>query len=990
MQPIEFLESRTYLVAGQLDLSFGNFGEVVQPVEANLQAQADSIARQADGKVLVAGRASMTWIPYYGVARYTAAGQLDPTFGTGGRVRIQGVILPVDHPVNVLVQKSGRILVAAGNPNDFRVYALRLDGSTDRSFGNAGLVVIRPPSQTSLIQRSAVLLPDQSLMLAGAVDIYGTQSRAAWVHILPDGKIDPAYGNTLRLLPTSAGKTEIRRLTSLADGSVLVAGTIDNDALLFKLSPTGAVVGAFGGAGGLARVDYGSVAPGETADALTQLPGGDVVLAGNSDGKFALARLTAAGKPVATFGSGGIARSNVANDGYAASISLAADGRLLIAGAGTVMAFNQAGRVDSTYGKGGIASVDFGPGADTAAAVLNGPGGTLLVAGRAPNPGLSGGPDLFGLERLTATGSPDLQFASGSATPGGIATAFPAPADATRVRLARQADGKVIVYSTLTLLDRAVEFTRFNADGSLDRSFGDNGHTRVRLDAYFGGGGDVVIDSKGRILGLTEVASGTPNVQVIRLLPTGKFDTNFGTAGILGIDLGPTLVSSASIAITVEDKIVVGGEGEGAFVIARFDSAGRLDASFGTAGRTTIKFGSPATRFANLNRLLVLPDGKILAVGDAPLPSAPNPGYDHSAFAAVRLTASGLPDSTFGKGGIVLTSFDSGSDTSETAKSAVALPDGRVLVVGDSWRRTATTFMPIQVAAVLYRTDGTPDSTFHGTGKLLFHYRTGANDHGEAVIRQADGKFVISGSSWFTTDAPPIEGVVRINAEGKLDTTFAERGFLLIKGSARFAGNATDLIAQPDGKLVLAAGLNGAVDLWRLLDDATPAPTAKIAGGVLTVTGTPGADLIRLVRSGNSVALTGFPAAFAVGTFSRIAVNALGGDDRVDASNIDLTLSVDGGDGNDVILGGAGHESLFGGAGNDTLFGGKGDDLLHGGDGNDYLSGGPGRNALYGDDGNDQIFALNSLPDTIDGGNGFDREKGDSADFLTSVEGLLA
>ena len=195
---------------------------------------------------------------------------------------------------------------------------------------------------------------------------------------------------------------------------------------------------------------------------------------------------------------------------------------------------------------------------------------------------------------------------------------------------------------------------------------------------------------------------------------------------------------------------------------------------------------------------------------------------------------------------------------------------------------------------------------------------------------------------------------------------------------------------QADGRIVMAGAKPGAITAWRLLDDAAPAPAARIINGVLTITGTAGTDIIRLVRSGNTVTMTGFPTSFAVGTFSRIAVNALGGNDRVDAANIDLPMTIDGGDGDDVILGGAGHESIFGGSGNDTIFGGKGDDVIHGGDGNDYISGGAGRNALYGDAGNDQIVALNSQPDFVDGGAGFDRAKYNAYDSRKSIEALLA
>ncbi len=72
----------------------------------------------------------------------------------------------------------------------------------------------------------------------------------------------------------------------------------------------------------------------------------------------------------------------------------------------------------------------------------------------------------------------------------------------------------------------------------------------------------------------------------------------------------------------------------------------------------------------------------------------------------------------------------------------------------------------------------------------------------------------------------------------------------------------------------------------------------------------------------------------------RLTINALAGDDAVDASGLSATaiqLTVDGGDGNDVLVGGKGNDMLLGGAGNDVLTGGPGLDVLDGGPGNNLL-----------------------------------------------------
>jgi Ca2+-binding RTX toxin-like protein len=145
----------------------------------------------------------------------------------------------------------------------------------------------------------------------------------------------------------------------------------------------------------------------------------------------------------------------------------------------------------------------------------------------------------------------------------------------------------------------------------------------------------------------------------------------------------------------------------------------------------------------------------------------------------------------------------------------------------------------------------------------------------------------------------------------------------------------------------------------------------------------------RDVRAGR-LSITGVRATFAPGTFSRVVINALAGDDTLDASASTVPVFLNGGDGNDLLLGGAYADLLLGNAGNDTLFGGRGNDTLRGNDGNDYLNGGPGADQTFGDAGNDQLFSVDNTPDTLDGGAGFDRAKHDPTDLLSNTEAVLA
>jgi Ca2+-binding RTX toxin-like protein len=91
----------------------------------------------------------------------------------------------------------------------------------------------------------------------------------------------------------------------------------------------------------------------------------------------------------------------------------------------------------------------------------------------------------------------------------------------------------------------------------------------------------------------------------------------------------------------------------------------------------------------------------------------------------------------------------------------------------------------------------------------------------------------------------------------------------------------------------------------------------------------------------------------------RLTVNALNGDDTVDASGLPadaILLTEDGGNGDDTLIGGNGDDTLIGGNGDDTLIGGDGDDTLNGGNGDDTLIGGPGQDVLDGGSGHNHLL----------------------------------
>jgi hypothetical protein len=160
-------------------------------------------------------------------------------------------------------------------------------------------------------------------------------------------------------------------------------------------------------------------------------------------------------------------------------------------------------------------------------------------------------------------------------------------------------------------------------------------------------------------------------------------------------------------------------------------------------------------------------------------------------------------------------------------------------------------------------------------------------------------------------------------------------------------------------------------------------PSASLAGGILTVTGTDAADRIEVRQHGDTITVRGMT--IDVGGVSQksvsaqdvteVVVDGLGGNDRINLRTLKVPTSVDGGAGNDLIVGGMADDSITGGDGNDSLFGEAGDDSLTGGAGNDVEHGGRGTDMEAGDAGDDRLFG-EAGDDSLMGGDGNDSEHG--------------
>ncbi|MBD2089905.1 putative Ig domain-containing protein [Microcoleus sp. FACHB-1515] len=331
-------------------------------------------------------------------------------------------------------------------------------------------------------------------------------------------------------------------------------------------------------------------------------------------------------------------------------------------------------------------------------------------------------------------------------------------------------DGKILVGGFIGRRTTGNDFAiaRYNADGTLDASFGIGGSvtTDIRNNSNDVGFG-MAVQSDGKILltGFTSPSSPADDFVVVRYNPDGTLDTSFGTGGIVITETNGGFAHR--VAVQSDGKIVVAGHAGGTassdFAVFRYNIDGSLDTSFGTGGKVVTDPGDDNT-FNIAYGLAIQNNGKILVTGYA------GNRWD---VAIVRYNEDGTLDTSFGTGGKVITDINNSTDL---PYSLTVQSNGKILVAGYSVSNN------YNFALVRYNEDGTLDTSFGTGGKLVddsFNSSYGSGDPPISIKVQSDGKILVAGHKAgvygvSTTDF----AVVRYNEDGTLDTSFGTGGIV--------------------------------------------------------------------------------------------------------------------------------------------------------------------------------------------------------------------
>lgn len=332
----------------------------------------------------------------------------------------------------------------------------------------------------------------------------------------------------------------------------------------------------------------------------------------------------------------------------------------------------------------------------------------------------------------------------------------------------RQADGKALVagttYNNLSGADVRTDFilARYNEDGSLDETFGDQGVVRTDF-GKFDYGRSIALQSDGKIVMVGETSNQDGlgfDMTVARYLPNGELDAAFDGDGKAIIDFQGTEEGRA-IAVGEDGSIVVGGSSgpvnvsyPQSFAVARLLSDGSLDEAFGSGGKALFHAEGGS---GNVRSLVLLPGGKVVVAGSSASPQEDWTGLSEYDFALARLNADGSVDETFGNQGFVATDLSGGF-----------YDEARRLLVGDDGKLIAAGFVNGPGAGVVqYNSDGSLDTNFGDDGVVVL---SGAGGFRDAAI-QANGKIQLLGQ--FFGDEIRL---VRLLPNGQADISFGIAG----------------------------------------------------------------------------------------------------------------------------------------------------------------------------------------------------------------------
>ena len=377
---------------------------------------------------------------------------------------------------------------------------------------------------------------------------------------------------------------------------------------------------------------------------------------------------------------------------------------------------------------------------------------------------------------------------------------------------------------TVVLLNTGIDALTLNANATSGITFAsallNNKSYEVTVSSHPVGQGCRVANSSGTVSGVnvTNVAT--------TCYDSGTLDPTFAASGVTVHDSAAGVNShdyGQSISTdTIGNILVTGNSWNGSntdMTIWRYASSGVLDTTFGSGGFVVNASAASGVGADGGQSITTYVNGKILVTGYSTNSSG------NTDMAIWRYTSTGVLDTTFGSGGIVVNaSAASGVGADDGGQSITTDSIGRILVTGYSTNSSGDTDMVIW----RYTSTGALDATF-GTGGIVVHNNaaggSNGNDYGTSMVTDASGKIFVTGSSWNGSNYDMV--IWRYTSTGALDASFGTGGIVVHNNAAGGSGNDYGLSIILRSSQIVVTGysrrspFNDDMVVWRYHDNGT-------------------------------------------------------------------------------------------------------------------------------------------------------------------------
>jgi uncharacterized delta-60 repeat protein len=714
--------------SGTPDPAFGDHGHVIAPLSTS--EFLESFALDPDGSIVGLTEDSASNTGTESVFRIKTNGSPDLNFGTNGVEAL--ALAPGERVQTVAVEPTHEIVLGGwlgdGTGRQTDVRRLTKTGAFDGQLSLGFGVSASEATSIGVSPNGSHVIVETRMEDAGA----GKPGIGLWM--LDGGTLDPKIGfgdSTGRAFITDPNGVDAGAAIVDNAGVVTASGDFTSPAkkvLVERLTASGTPQQSFGTHGATAVPIPGGFAFGPVQSLIKDAQGRLVVEGRILTDGVGVARLLANGHLDTSFGNGGVVSMDTPEVFFASGAAIDPSGRLLIAGGESrqvLIRLTQSGALDETFHAGGLTVYpeNIGPGQrfqSVGAALL--PGGQIYLAGSL----MTSTTSVVRVMRLAPNGYRDVTYGRDE---GGVAN-YLGQADTFAQGVAVDSHGRAVITgcSSCSTQSSALLVTRFQTAGNTDPSFGGSFDGASIGFASAARGFAIAVDTDDSV-----IAAGTEGSQIalVHLTSTGQPDTSFSSDGKTTITFpGASAVNAAAVAIQPDHKILVAGTFADThserFAVARFKPDGTLDGTFGTGGRVTTAFPAGS---AEAVAMALGPNGTIVVVGHVTTPN-------DSRIGVARYLSNGHPDTSLGGTGRSLKTLPSGDEF-----PAAVLVDGTKTVVAGT-RIAIDGTISLEVAR--FNNNGSLDTTFNGTGVDL----VSTLDHDAAatgLVRNAAGDYIVTG-----------------------------------------------------------------------------------------------------------------------------------------------------------------------------------------------------------------------------------------------------